>query len=68
MEFSNQYYKELIGGKSINDPVSVLINDAPEWRRNREKGKQIWTGFPGGRKLVMVRDCNNASCLRYATT
>jgi hypothetical protein len=55
-EFSNQYYAELIGGTSKNDPISVLINDAPAWRRAIENGHRHWRGFPNGVKIVMVRD------------
>lgn len=55
-EFSNQYYAELVGGTSKNDPVEVLINDAPAWRRTIENGIRFWTGFPNGVRIIMVRD------------
>lgn len=58
-EFSNQYYAELIGGSSKNDPVSVLVNDAPAWRRTIENGVRFWTGFPNGVRIIMVRDCKS---------
>ena len=55
-EFSNQYYHELIGGATKNDPVSVLINDAPGWRRTTMEGPQHWRGDPPSvGKIIMVR-------------
>jgi hypothetical protein len=51
----NGYYDELIGGDSPNDPVEVLVNDAPAWRRAIENGIRIWNGFPSGVRIVMVR-------------
>ena len=71
--FDNEYYAELVGGTSINDPLDVLINTAPGWQRNLERNgdlpdqpnRFIWTGFPGGTKIIMlnsdiaiVRDLN----------
>ena len=47
---------ELIGGTSKNDPIEVLINGAPAWRRAIENGVRFWTGFPNGEKIVMVRE------------
>ena len=55
-EFSNQYYAELVGGTSKNDPVEVLVNDAPAWRRVIENGIRFWRGFPNGVPIIMVRD------------
>ena len=55
-EFSNQYYAELIGGDSASDPVDVLINDAPAWRRIIENGVRFWQGLPNGVRIIMVRN------------
>jgi hypothetical protein len=51
----NGYYAELIGGESPDDPVDVLVNDAPAWRRIIENGVRFWVGFPSGVRVVMVR-------------
>ena len=60
-EFSNQYYAELIGGDSASDPVDVLINDAPAWRRIIENGVRFWEGKPNGVRIIMVRNSSNLS-------
>lgn len=53
-ELSNQYYEELCGGQSPNDPIDVLINDAPAWRRFIEFGTRSWVGRPDGLKIIML--------------
>jgi len=62
--FNNEYYKELIGGFSINDSLDTNINDAPNWQQTVEmnslKGngfpdKHIFSGRPGGIKIVMLQ-------------
>ena len=58
----NEYYIELVGGNSLNDPLETLINGAPNWRRDVEdnrdlpefRNRHIWTGFPRGQKIVML--------------
>jgi hypothetical protein len=52
--FDNGYYAELVGGTSKNDPVDVLVNDAPAWRRIVANGVRHWVGFPEGVKIIMV--------------
>eukprot|EP00541_Cyclophora_tenuis_P019234 CAMPEP_0116546484 /NCGR_PEP_ID=MMETSP0397-20121206/3252_1 /TAXON_ID=216820 /ORGANISM="Cyclophora tenuis, Strain ECT3854" /LENGTH=335 /DNA_ID=CAMNT_0004070919 /DNA_START=132 /DNA_END=1139 /DNA_ORIENTATION=- len=60
--FDNEYYAELVGGNSINDPLEVLIDQAPGWTRNIEintdlpdfPNKRVWTGFPQGTKIIML--------------
>ena len=51
----------MIGGTSANDPRDTHINDAPGWQRNVETNnpngipdRNIWTGFPNGKKIVMT--------------
>lgn len=51
---NNQYYGELVGGQNPNDPIDVLINDAPAWRRAIENTVRHWVGSPGGVKIVML--------------
>jgi hypothetical protein len=74
MVFLSEYFKELIGGFSINDSLDTHINDAPNWQQTVEmnslKGNgfpdiPIFSGRPGGIKIVMlpadmaiVRDLN----------
>ena len=57
----NEYYAELVGGTSPDSPRSELVQGAPGWGRNIERNdgnsfpnKHIWTGFPGGTKIVML--------------
>jgi hypothetical protein len=52
--FDNGYYAELVGGTSKDDPVDVLVNDAPAWRRIIENGNRHWVGFPEGVRIIMV--------------
>ena len=60
--FDNEYYAELVGGSSINDPRAVLVEQAPPWTHNVERNndlprfpnKQVWTGFPEGTKIIML--------------
>lgn len=52
--FDNGYYNELVGGTSANDPVEVLVNDAPAWRRIIENAVRFWVGFPSGVRVVML--------------
>jgi hypothetical protein len=55
------YYHELIGGTSASDSLDVHINQAPNWQRSAERNNPngipdrfIWTGFPNGKKIVML--------------
>jgi Peroxidase len=52
--FDNGYYHELVGGTSVNDPVEVLVNDAPAWRRIIENAIRFWVGFPSGVRVIML--------------
>lgn len=60
--FDNEYYLELVGGSSVDDPTSIHINGAPPWRRDFEDNNDldefgnnfVWTGFPEGRKIIML--------------
>jgi hypothetical protein len=52
----------LIGGDSPQDPLDVLVNDAPRWRRTIEPAvgvfpdRPVWEGVPTpDQRLVMVR-------------
>jgi hypothetical protein len=72
---TTEYYHELIGGTSPNDSLETNIDDAPNWDRavetNNPNGipdRHIWTGSPGGKKIVMlnvdvaiVRDLNETN-------
>jgi hypothetical protein len=49
------YYEELVGGSSATDPIEVLVNDAPPWRRIVENGVNFWVAFPNNVRVVMVR-------------
>mmetsp|Transcript_5660 Transcript_5660/g.6210 ORF Transcript_5660/g.6210 Transcript_5660/m.6210 type:complete len:462 (+) Transcript_5660:123-1508(+) len=52
----NEYYIELVGGRSVNSPLDSLINDAPNWVRHFESNIDldefddnfIWLGTPNG--------------------
>lgn len=61
----NEYYIELVGGRSIRSPLNDLINDAPAWVRHFESNSDkpefddhhIWLGTPEGpegRLIVML--------------
>eukprot|EP00543_Licmophora_paradoxa_P004946 CAMPEP_0202441846 /NCGR_PEP_ID=MMETSP1360-20130828/1354_1 /ASSEMBLY_ACC=CAM_ASM_000848 /TAXON_ID=515479 /ORGANISM="Licmophora paradoxa, Strain CCMP2313" /LENGTH=650 /DNA_ID=CAMNT_0049057019 /DNA_START=102 /DNA_END=2054 /DNA_ORIENTATION=- len=58
----NEYYIELVGGESVNDPIQVLIDTAPNWQRDLENNRDlagipnrhVWTGFPDNTKIVML--------------
>lgn len=52
--FDIGYYEELVGSRNPNDPIEVLINDAPAWQRTIENGTRFWTGFPNGVKIIML--------------
>jgi len=60
--FDSEYYKELVGGSSPNDPMEVLVDGAPAWQPDREDNsdlpefpdKFVWTGFPEGTKIIML--------------
>ena len=69
----NEYYRQLIGGESPDDPIEVLVETAPLWARQIERDFQgvegqdemVWRAFPDGRPIVMltvdiaiVRDIN----------
>lgn len=66
-----EYYRELIGGNSASDSRTTHIDEAPGWQRSVEQAsngfpeQHVWTGFPNGRKIVLlnadvaiVRDLN----------
>jgi hypothetical protein len=55
------YYHELIGGTSASQSLDVHVNQAPGWQRGVEvnnpngiPNRNIWVGFPGGTKIVML--------------
>jgi len=59
--FDNGYYHELIGGTSASQSLDVHVNQAPGWQRGVEvnnpngiPNRNIWVGFPGGTKIVML--------------
>lgn len=52
--FDNGYYEELIGSDNPNDPIDVLVNDAPAWRRILINGVRHWEGRPQGTRIVML--------------
>jgi hypothetical protein len=70
-----EYYHELIGGSKRTDPFDTFINNAPNWQQTVETNnpngipdRHVWTGNPGGVKIVMlnadiamVRDLNSTN-------
>ena len=53
----NEYYRLLVGGQSKNDPISVLVDDAPAWTVVAEPfGPKAFTLSNSSQpKLIMVR-------------
>lgn len=56
-----EYYRELIGGSSRTDSFDTFVNDAPNWKLTVERTDangvpdlHVWTGRPGGVKIVML--------------
>jgi hypothetical protein len=57
---SADYYHELIGGTSAQDSLTTNIDGAPNWQKSTERNgngmpdRNVWTGFPGGTKIVLL--------------
>jgi hypothetical protein len=57
----NAYYVELVGGDSMDDPIEVLVNDAPAWARVIERNsgdtfpdRHFWASNMNGVDINMV--------------
>lgn len=63
--FDIEWFTEVVGGDSPNDPIDVLVNDAPRWRRAIDPptdvfvDRRMWEGFPEeDKRIIMVCSSN----------
>lgn len=54
---------QVVGGRSADAPIEVLVNEAPRWRRAIDPpsgvfvDRRIWDGFPDPDKRIIMVSC-----------